>query len=441
LQSAALLVAIAFFTGLIGLIPASAEGQFTLNHQSSFLDETKILHVLGEVKNESDVPMKDVILTASFRNGDGAFLGNYSRSSELRVINPGESSPFEILFLNQTASGGVANFTISVTSQQAPALKEKQLTIVSSNSRLDLLGTFYINALIRNEGGEAATNSIMIATLYDRNDNVLAIGKALAEAIPGSSDIPAGSDAAFGVAITEKSQNPKISRYSLVVDSDQYQSDFVSIRPTGPGLGSSSGGNQTSSCLIATAAFGSEFAPQVQELRAFRDSIALQTFAGANFMTSFNTWYYSFSPAVADYERESPALQSIVRAGVYPLVGILDLSALAYDAVALAGMNSEVGIVIAGLTASSLIGLVFFAPIPALLAMTKSWKWNAQRIIQVSVLTWLVAASTVVVASLTLLQELMMFGTGLLVLSTIFTVVILVVQKASRLRNALFSRN
>ena len=158
-------------------------------------------------------------------------------------------------------------------------------------------------------------------------------------------------------------------------------------------------------------------------------------------MTSFNTWYYSFSPAVADYERESPALQSIVRAGVYPLVGILDLSALAYDVVALAGMNSEAGIVVAGLTASSLIGLVFFAPIPALLAMTKSWKWNAQRIIPVSALTWLVAASTVVVASLTLLQELMMFGTGLLVLSTIFTVVILVVQKASRLRNALFSRN
>ncbi len=425
------------------VIPASAEGQFTFHNQSSFLDETRILHVLGEVKNEYDMPMKDVILTATFRNGDGVFIANYSRSSELRVINPGESSPFEILFLDQKISDDVADFTLSTTSQVAPVLKEKQLTIVSSNSRLDLLGTFYINALIRNEGGEAATNSIIIATLYDRNDKVLAIGKALAEAIPGSSDIPSGSQAAFGIAVTEKLQTSKISRYSLVVDSDQYLSDFVSIRPTGPGLGSSNGGNQTqpSSCLIATAAFGSEFAPQVQELRAFRDSIAMQTFAGANFMVSFNAWYYSFSPAVADYERQSPALQSIVRAGVYPLVGILDLSALAYDVVALVGADSEVGIVVAGLTASSLIGLVFFAPVPALLAIMKSWRWNAPRIGQVSALTLLIAAAMVATASLTSIQELMMFGSGLLVLSTIFTVVIVVVQRASRLRTALFSRN
>ncbi len=435
-----LIVAIAFFAGLTAVIPASAEGQFTFHHQSSFLDETRILHLLGEVKNESDIPAKDVILTATFHNGDGIFLANYSRSSELRVINPGESSPFEILFLDQTASSDVANFTLSGTSQVASALKEKQLTIVSSNSRLDLLGTFYINALTRNEGGEAATNSIMISTLYDRNDNVLAIGKALAEAIPGSSDIPSGSEAAFGIAITEKSQTSKISRYSLVVDSDQYLSDLVSIRPTGPGLGSSNGGNQ-SSCLIATAAFGSEFAPQVQELRAFRDGIAMQTFAGANFMTSFNAWYYSFSPAIADYERQSPALQSIVRVGVYPLIGILDLSALAYDVVSFAGVNSEVGIVVAGLTASSLIGLVFFAPIPALFAIIKNWRWNAPLIGLASALTWLVAAATVAAASLTSIQELMMFGSGLLVLSTIFTVVILVVQRASRLRNALFSRN
>lgn len=435
-----LVVAIAFFIGFTGVIPASAEGQFTFHHQSSFLDETRILHLLGEVKNESDIPVKDVVLTATFHNGDGIFLADYSRSSELRVINPGESSPFEILFLDQTMSSDVANFTLSGTSQAASALKEKQLMIVSSNSRLDLLGTFYINALTRNEGGEAATNSIIIATLYDRNDNVLAIGKALAEAIPGSSDIPSGSQAAFGIAITEKSQTSKISRYSLVVDSDQYLSDFVSIRPTGPGLGSSNGGNQ-SSCLIATAAFGSEFAPQVQELRAFRDGIAMQTFAGANFMTSFNAWYYSFSPAVADYERQSPALQSVVRAGVYPLIGILDLSALTYDVVALAGVNSEVGIVVAGLTASSLIGLVFFAPIPTLLAIVKSWRWKAPQIGQVSALTLLVAAAIVAAASLTSIQELMMFGSGLLVLSTIFTVVILVVQRASRLRTALFSRN
>ena len=57
-------------------------------------------------------------------------------------------------------------------------------------------------------------------------------------------------------------------------------------------------------CLIATAAYGSEMAPQVQFLREIRDNTVLQTQSGTSFMTAFNTFYYTFSPTVADYERE-----------------------------------------------------------------------------------------------------------------------------------------
>ena len=57
-------------------------------------------------------------------------------------------------------------------------------------------------------------------------------------------------------------------------------------------------------CLIATATFGSEMAPQVQFLRELRDNTVLQTESGTSFMTGFNQFYYSFSPYIADYERE-----------------------------------------------------------------------------------------------------------------------------------------
>jgi len=59
-------------------------------------------------------------------------------------------------------------------------------------------------------------------------------------------------------------------------------------------------------CLIATATFGSELAPQVQQLRELRDNQLLQTENGITFMKSFNDFYYSFSPVIADYERENP---------------------------------------------------------------------------------------------------------------------------------------
>ena len=78
-------------------------------------------------------------------------------------------------------------------------------------------------------------------------------------------------------------------------------------------------------CLIATAAFGSELAPQVQFLREIRDNTVLQTESGTSFMTGFNQFYYSFSPAIADYERENPAFKEVVKTTLTPLLTSLAL--------------------------------------------------------------------------------------------------------------------
>ena len=78
-------------------------------------------------------------------------------------------------------------------------------------------------------------------------------------------------------------------------------------------------------CLIATAAFGSEMAPQVQFLRELRDNTVLQTESGSAFMTGFNQFYYSFSPAIADYERENPAFKEAVKIALTPLLTSLTL--------------------------------------------------------------------------------------------------------------------
>ena len=78
-------------------------------------------------------------------------------------------------------------------------------------------------------------------------------------------------------------------------------------------------------CLIATAAFGSEMAPQVQFLRELRDNTVLQTESGTSFMAGFNQFYYSFSPAIADYERENPAFKEAVKLTLTPLLSSLTL--------------------------------------------------------------------------------------------------------------------
>jgi len=78
-------------------------------------------------------------------------------------------------------------------------------------------------------------------------------------------------------------------------------------------------------CLIATASFGSELAPQVQLLREIRDNTILQTKSGSAFMTGFNQLYYSFSPTIADYERENIIFKEAVKLTLIPLLTSLTL--------------------------------------------------------------------------------------------------------------------
>ena len=76
-------------------------------------------------------------------------------------------------------------------------------------------------------------------------------------------------------------------------------------------------------CLIATATYGSEFAPQVQQLREIRDNQLMNTESGSAFMSTFNELYYTFSPTIADMERESPVFKEIVKLGLTPMLSTL----------------------------------------------------------------------------------------------------------------------
>ena len=78
-------------------------------------------------------------------------------------------------------------------------------------------------------------------------------------------------------------------------------------------------------CLIATATFGSELAPQVQQLREIRDNTILSTKSGTAFMSGFNQFYYSFSPIIADLERENPLFKEAVKLSITPMLSTLSI--------------------------------------------------------------------------------------------------------------------
>ena len=64
---------------------------------------------------------------------------------------------------------------------------------------------------------------------------------------------------------------------------------------------------------------------QVQQLRELRDNQLMNTESGSSFMSTFNDIYYSFSPIIADYERENPYFKEAVKLAITPMISSLSL--------------------------------------------------------------------------------------------------------------------
>ena len=116
-------------------------------------------------------------------------------------------------------------------------------------------------------------------------------------------------------------------------------------------------------CLIATAAFGSEMSPQVQQLREIRDNVIMQTSYGKSFMTGFNQFYYSFSPYVADYERENPVFKEAVKVTLAPMLTSLTLLNYVQVDTEEEMLGYGIGIILLN------IGMYFVAPAAAIIAI------------------------------------------------------------------------
>jgi len=163
--------------------------------------------------------------------------------------------------------------------------------------------------------------------------------KTVVEGTPGLTFLILNIDYNLDTFISEKPQIP-IEQSAEQREQEQVQEDV-----------SSDGG-----CLIATATFGSELAPQVQQLRELRDNYLLTTGSGSAFMTGFNELYYSFSPIIADLERQSSIFKEAVKLTITPL--ITSLSLLNY-----VDMDSEVEVLGYGISLILLnVGMYFVAP-------------------------------------------------------------------------------
>ena len=165
-------------------------------------------------------------------------------------------------------------------------------------------------------------NSIVQVLIYSEDDfQVKSVNSSVIEKLEDLGDLQENGwffSSTSGKKIDARyifAANTSASKNDLMFSIGDNTGSDIEIKTIGEGGG----------CLIATAAFGSELAPQVQFLREIRDDTVLQTESGSAFMIGFNQFYYSFSPAIADYERENPAFKEVVKLTLAPLLTSLTL--------------------------------------------------------------------------------------------------------------------
>lgn len=108
----------------------------------------------------------------------------------------------------------------------------------------------------------------------------------------------------------------------------QSDSDTQTVRVREPGETRKRGG-AGGPCFVATAAYGTPMADQIDVLRSFRDRYLLTNAVG----TSLVKAYYSHSPAVANVIADNAALRAIARAVLMPVIAPLWMKLVALAAV------------------------------------------------------------------------------------------------------------
>lgn len=161
--------------------PATVEKGVVFISDFAYRDRNNYLHVIGEVRNDTTGNVRDVKITVSLLDGQGNPVATRTNLSYLTLLDPGQRSPFDIIF--PEVLGGVPNYQMELSWEATNETDRTRIEVRQISTRKDEKGYYWVEGEVRNAGSQAAEVVAIVGTFYD-DGKVVAVAFGLPDTVP-----------------------------------------------------------------------------------------------------------------------------------------------------------------------------------------------------------------------------------------------------------------
>ena len=199
----------------VGLVPL-AFGEVIIQNDQQYIGDDDTLHIVGEIKNNLQVPLNQINIHVTLLDENEQLITIKETSSLLNTIMPGMKGPFDLILINNEAEK-TKSYSLELDYKVSPP-KNQVIDITESKLSRDNYNNLMITGTVTNRGDITANTVAVIATLYDKEGNVVAVSRVHPEPDYLRSD----DYAFFVVTIPDKIQTRGINDYTLIAESEEY---------------------------------------------------------------------------------------------------------------------------------------------------------------------------------------------------------------------------
>jgi hypothetical protein len=196
---------------------SSSNQDIQLIRSSSYKDSIGSLHVIGELQNNSTDPRDFVKIVSTLRDPSDNILDSSFTYSDVEVLRPGETSPFDVIFSNEQQVQRSQRYEISSITGDISQAKPANLKLNVGDSYYDSIGSAHVVGEVTNNGPGVSHYTKVSGTFYDDQNKIVATGFTYTDPL----DLGPGQSAPFDMIISDDS-SANIASGSLNVQSEEY---------------------------------------------------------------------------------------------------------------------------------------------------------------------------------------------------------------------------